>query len=49
MNPNLFIAWTISFCLMPELMTQQVSSDYSPSLRCVEPVVFVYSSDLNRP
>jgi hypothetical protein len=39
----------ISFCLMPELSTQQVSSGYWPSWRCVEPVAFVYSSDLNRP
>jgi hypothetical protein len=44
-----FIALAISFCLMPELSTPQASSDYRPSSRCVEPVVFVYSSDLNRP
>ena len=39
----------ISFCLMQELSTQQASSDYLPSLRCVELVVFAYSSDLSRP
>jgi len=30
-------------------VTQPASSDYWPSLRCVEPVVFAYFSDLNRP
>jgi len=34
---------------MPKLSTLQVSSDYWPSLRCVEPVAFAYFSDLNRP
>jgi hypothetical protein len=38
----------ISFYLM-QLSTQQAFSDYWPSSRCVEPVVFAYSSDLNRP
>jgi hypothetical protein len=44
-----YISLPISFCLMPELSTQQVSSNYWPSLRCVAPVAFAYFSDLNRP
>jgi hypothetical protein len=44
----LLVAFAISFCL-PERSTQQVSSDYWLSSRSVEPVVFAYSSDLNRP
>jgi hypothetical protein len=42
-------AFATSSCLMSELTTQQVSSDCWRSSRCVEPVVFAYFSDLNRP
>jgi hypothetical protein len=47
-SPFLF-ALAISFCLMPELSTSQVSSGYWLSLHFAELVASAYFSDLNRP